>query len=264
MPRPVHELSESSCRGLSGIFTDLDDTLTEGGRVVPEAFMALHRARQAGLRTVIITGRPAGWVDHLARMWPVDGVVGENGGLWFWHDGTRLQRRFLQPAQQRARNQLRLQRLADSIPARVPGSAISADQPYRELDLAIDFCEDVPALDDAAIDAIVAAFHDAGATCKVSSIHVNGWFGSFDKLEGCRRFLAELWGEDLQQARRAWAFLGDSANDEPMFRFFPHSIGVANVAAFLPRMDHHPGYITRLPGGRGFAEALEHILAQRA
>ena len=108
MPRPVHELSESSCRGLSGIFTDLDDTLTEGGRVVPEAFMALHRARQAGLRTVIITGRPAGWVDHLARMWPVDGVVGENGGLWFWHDGTRLQRRFLQPAQQRARNQLRL------------------------------------------------------------------------------------------------------------------------------------------------------------
>jgi HAD superfamily hydrolase (TIGR01484 family) len=263
MIQPLTELDRVTCRRLTGIFSDLDDTITHDGRIVPEAFQALNEAREAGLRTVLITGRPAGWVDHLARMWPVDGVVGENGGLWFWHDGRRLQRRFLQPPEERAANQRRLAELALSIPERVPGCALSADQPYRELDLAIDFCEDVPALGDGAIDAIVAAFEEAGATCKVSSIHVNGWFGSFDKLEGCRRFLAERWGEDLESAKERWAYFGDSANDEPMYAYFPCGIGVANIERFLPRMRHHPAYVTRADGGHGFAEGLRHILAQR-
>ncbi|MFH1464339.1 MAG: HAD-IIB family hydrolase [Pseudomonadota bacterium] len=263
MPAPLAALDAATCAGLTGIFTDLDDTLTAHGRVVPEAFLALERAREAGLRTVIITGRPAGWVDHLARMWPVDGVVGENGGLWFWHDGEKLQRRFLQPVAVRVANRRRLAELAEAIPLLVPGCAVSADQPYRELDLAIDFCEDVPALPEAAVDAIVEAFEAAGATCKVSSIHVNGWFGTFDKLEGCRRFLAERWGEPIEDARERWAYFGDSANDEPMFRYFPCGIGVANVARFLPRMSAHPRYITAAPGGRGFAEAVAHILARR-
>ncbi|MBN1336563.1 MAG: HAD-IIB family hydrolase [Deltaproteobacteria bacterium] len=261
MPRPIAEFDAGAARGLVGLFTDLDDTLTEAGRVVPAAFTALDRARSAGLRTVIVTGRPAGWVDHLARMWPVDGVVGENGGLWFWHDGTRLQRRFLQPAPEREANRTRLGALAASIPAEVPGSAVSADQPYRELDLAIDFAEDVPELSEAEVDAIVRCFESAGATCKISSIHVNGWYGAFDKLEGCRRFVREVWGEDLSFER--WAFLGDSQNDEPMFRVFPHAIGVANVARFLPRLRWKPAYITTLPGGRGFAEALGRILSLR-
>ncbi len=263
MIRPIHELEPATCRALVGIFSDLDDTITHDGRIVPEAFQALYQAREAGLRTVLITGRPAGWVDHLARMWPVDGVVGENGGLWFWHDGAKLQRRFVQPAEEREANKLRLAELARSIPAEVPGCAISADQPYRELDLAIDFCEDVPALGDDSIDAIVAAFDSAGATCKVSSIHVNGWFGSFDKLEGCRRFLAERWGEDLEGARDRWAYFGDSANDEPMYGYFPTGIGVANITRFLPRMEHHPGFVTRGEGGQGFAEGLRHILRYR-
>jgi len=262
MPRPIAELDAATARGLTGLFTDLDDTITEGGRVVPAAFAALDRARAAGLRTVIVTGRPAGWVDHLARMWPVDGVVGENGGLWFWHDGTRLQRRFLQPPAERAANRDRLGALAVSIPAEVPGSAVSVDQPYRELDLAIDFREDVPELPDAAIDEIVRRFEAAGATCKVSSIHVNGWYGAFDKLEGCRRFLGDAWGVDLVPDR--WTFLGDSQNDEPMFHAFPHAIGVANVARFLHRLRFPPAWITTLPGGRGFAEAVDRILALRA
>jgi HAD superfamily hydrolase (TIGR01484 family) len=263
MTSPLSALSRETCRGLTGIFSDIDDTITHHGRIVPEAFQALHQAREAGLRTVLITGRPAGWVDHFARMWPVDGVVGENGGLWFWHDGERLQRRFLQPEEERAANQRKLAELARSIPARVPGCAVSVDQPYRELDLAIDFCEDVPPLGDDAIDAIVEAFEAAGATCKVSSIHVNGWFGSFDKLEGCRRFLAERWGEQLEAARERWAYFGDSANDEPMYAYFPHGVGVANIARFLPRMDHHPAYVTRGEGGHGFAEGVRHILANR-
>ncbi|MCB9796143.1 MAG: HAD family phosphatase [Alphaproteobacteria bacterium] len=260
-PRPLAEI-EGPLR-LRGVFCDIDDTLTVDGRLVPEAFMALARLQARGLRVIPITGRPGGWVDHIARCWPVDGVVGENGGLWFYRDGARMQRRFIQPAEARADNRRRLDALASRILEAVPGTALASDQPYRDLDLAIDFCEDVPPLGDDAIDAIVAQFKAAGATCKVSSIHVNGWYGAFDKLTGCRRLLADL-GEDLDEVVGEYAFFGDSANDEPMFGYFPLSVGVANVAGFLKRMQSWPKWITRGEGGHGFAEGVEVLLGRMA
>jgi HAD superfamily hydrolase (TIGR01484 family) len=262
-PRPFAALPAEHAKRLTGVLCDIDDTLTHHGRLVPEAFLALARLQAAGLKVVPVTGRPGGWVDQIARIWPVDGVVGENGGLWFLMQSGKLVRRFVQSAEVRRENRARLDALAGSILAAVPGTALASDQPYRELDLAIDFCEDVPPLGDAAIDQIVAAFEAAGATCKVSSIHVNGWFGAFDKLEGCRRMLHEAFGANLDDERDRWAFFGDSANDEPMFRFFPCSVGVANVRRFLPRMAHGPTWITEAEGGLGFAEAVDHLLALR-
>ncbi len=260
---PIAELPADAARGLKGVFCDIDDTLTHEGRLVPEAFLALQEAREAGLRVVPITGRPGGWVDHFARMWPVDGVVGENGGLWFYMADGKLQRRFLQSESERRINRERLDELAGSILSKVPGTALASDQSYRDLDLAIDFCEDVPALGDDAIDAIVTEFQHAGATCKVSSIHVNGWYGDFDKLTGCRRLVADLWGEALDDDWDRYAYFGDSANDEPMFAAFGHAVGVANVRRFLPRMEAHPRWITQGEGGHGFAEAMRHILDLR-
>jgi hydroxymethylpyrimidine pyrophosphatase-like HAD family hydrolase len=196
-------------------------------------------------------------------MWPVDGVVGENGGLWFYMDGDKLNRRYLQTEAERRLNRAKLDTLADSILRRVPGSALASDQPYRDLDLAVDFCEDVSPLSEAAINQIVASFEEAGATCKVSSIHVNGWFGDFDKLTGCSRLLEDLYGEKLDDVTSEYAFFGDSANDEPMFGHFPVSIGVANVRDFLPRMTDWPKYVCEGAGGHGFAEGIRHILSHR-
>jgi hydroxymethylpyrimidine pyrophosphatase-like HAD family hydrolase len=142
----------------------------------------------------------------------------------------------------------------------VAGSALASDQPYRELDLAIDFCEDVPRLTRDAVDAIVQHFRAAGATAKVSSIHVNGWYGAFDKRAGCRDFVRDRWGEDLAATKHEWIYVGDSPNDEPMFEWFPHTVGVANVAAFADQMTHLPRYVTRAPGGAGFAELVDHLL----
>jgi HAD superfamily hydrolase (TIGR01484 family) len=256
LPLPMSEFETPS--NLLGVFCDIDDTLTVDGRLVPEVLSIMDRAQRAGLHIVPITGRPGGWVDHIARAWPVNGVVGENGGLWFWFDGAKLQRRFLQSEETRAANRAKLKTLAVQILEAVPGSALASDQPYRDLDLAIDFCEDVPPLDSDAIDAIVAQFHHAGATAKVSSIHVNGWFGSFDKLVGVQHFHQDRWAEPIDFSR--WAFFGDSANDEPMFQAFPHSIGVANVAHFFDRMEHHPVWITSAEGGHGFVEGMKKIL----
>ncbi len=253
-PRPIRELA--ALAPLDGLLFDIDDTLTLHGKLVPAVLDALAALRARGLKIIPVTGRPAGWVDHIARMWPVDGVVGENGGLWFWYDADagRLERRFLQEAETRAANRLRLERLARQILAEVPGVALASDQGYRALDLAIDFCEDVPPQGDEAIDRVVALFEAAGAVCKVSSIHVNGWYGDFDKLTGIRRLHQDRWGAPLDPQR--WAWFGDSANDEPMFEAFPLSIGVANVRRFLPRMKTGPAWITQAEGGEGVVEAL--------
>ena len=263
MPNPIDGITADEAKRLKGVFCDIDDTLTWEGRLVPEAFAALARLQACGLRVIPITGRPAGWVDHIARMWPVDGVVGENGGLWFFMSDGKLQRRFLQSPEERSTNRARLDEAASAILDAVPGTALASDQPYRELDLAVDFCEDVPPLPNEAIDRIVEGFRSVGATCKVSSIHVNGWFGDFDKAKGCERFLRERFSEELADNLDRYAFFGDSANDEPLFATFGLSIGVANVREFLPRMKTAPRFITQKNGGHGFAEGIDRILSLR-
>lgn len=267
--RPLDELDSAGISPLVGVLCDIDDTLTLGGRLVPEAFAALAELQRCGLAVIPVTGRPAGWCDLIARQWPVSGVVGENGGLWFWMaspegaGGTgpaRLRRGFWQPEAERLRNRAALDAVAGQILAAVPGTALASDQGYRALDLAIDFCEDVPSLPRPAVDAIVDAFTGIGATCKVSSIHVNGWFGDFDKLSGFGRLVAEL-GLPSDPAR--WAFVGDSANDAPMFSHFPLSVGVANVDHFLDRIPVWPRYRCEEQGGVGFAAFAQRLLALR-
>ena len=260
----IERLDAATCRSLRAVFTDIDGTMTDAdGRIPAAAFDALEKARAAGLHTVVVTGRPAGWCDLIARTWPVDGVVGENGGLAMWLDGPRMRREHLVDEPTRRHNRGRLDAVAAEVLAAVPGCAIAADQPYRELDLAVDFAEDVGPLDEAAIDAIVGVFTRHGAHAKVSSIHVNGWFGDYDKLGMCQRMARQWWDLDLDEEPGAATFLGDSPNDEPMFAHFPHAIGVANVRDFLRRMTHAPQYITRGRGAEGFAEALTHITDQR-
>jgi HAD superfamily hydrolase (TIGR01484 family) len=252
-------------RRIRWVLTDIDDTLTLEGRLVPAAFAALARLEEAGLAVVPITGRPAGWCDHLARMWPVAGVVGENGAFYFAYDRVRrrMQRVYWKHATERRQDRLRLERLARDIPRQVPGARISADQAYREADLAVDFCEDVEPLSPPAIQAIVACFEAAGARAKVSSIHVNGWFGDYDKLAMTRRFFRDQWQVELEAVREEAVFCGDSPNDEPMFAFFPHAVGVANVRRFADRMARPPRWVTQGEGGDGFAEMAAGLLAAR-
>lgn len=257
---PLHER-----RRIRGVLTDIDDTLTTEGKLTAEAYGALARLEAAGFLVIPITGRPAGWCDHIARMWPVDAVVGENGAFYFRYDrrARKLEKRFLDDAAARAAKRERLAALAERILAAVPGAALASDQLYRESDLAIDFCEDVAPLPAEQVDRIVALFEEAGCTAKISSIHVNGWYGDYDKLGMTRRLMAEVFGIDLDGAREAFVFAGDSPNDQPMFAFFPHAVGVANVVDFAERLQVKPRYITKARAGAGFAELADALIAAR-
>lgn len=259
----LENLAAGALAGLRGVLTDIDDTLTTRGRLTTEAFAALWRLHDAGLRVIPVTGRPAGWCDHIARMWPVSGVVGENGAFYFHRDpgnGTLLKRYAFDDAR-RYENGVRLAAIREAVLADVPGAGIASDQDYRVADLAVDFCEDVAPLPDADIDRIVAIAESFGATARVSSIHVNIWFGEFDKLSMTRTLCRELFNESDDDMRERYVFVGDSPNDEPMFAFFPFSVGVANVAAFASRMRTPPRYVTQSACGAGFAELAVALLA---
>jgi HAD superfamily hydrolase (TIGR01484 family) len=260
--KPLAALDGGAVRA---IVFDIDETLTTAGRLTAEAYGALQALKDAGKRTVAVTGRPAGWCDHIARMWPVDGVVGENGAFYFVYDRARrtMRQRFFTDAETMAANRGRLEALAKLILAAVPGSALASDQPYRIADLAIDFCEDVPPLPDNEVDRIVSLFREHGAQAKVSSIHVNGWFGNYDKLSMARVMLQDEFGLSLEAAGNRMLFVGDSPNDEPMFGAFPLSVGVANIGALAHRIAAKPRYVTHGRSGEGFVELTDRIVAAR-
>jgi HAD superfamily hydrolase (TIGR01484 family) len=263
--RPISSLPAEAVRTLIGLFTDIDDTLTTDGRLPAAAYDALEQLHESGLAVVPITGRPAGWCDMVARFWPVAGVVGENGAFYFRYDHAahKMVRHFAANPAERAENRRKLEQLSERILKEVPGSAIAADQRYREADLAIDFREDVAPLPLAAVDRIVALFEEAGAAAKISSIHVNGWFGAYDKLSMTRLFVRDVLGLDLAAGKSRFAFCGDSPNDEPMFDFFPVSCGVANVREFATRMKVLPAFVSEARGGAGFVEIANRILSLR-
>jgi HAD superfamily hydrolase (TIGR01484 family) len=255
--KPVSALDASAIRV---VLFDIDDTLTTEGKLTAPAYAALEQLKEAGKRLIPVTGRPAGWCDHIARMWPVDAVIGENGAFYFGMFEGRLVKQYQDDAPTRARKRALLAGIGARIVAAVPGCALASDQAYRESDLAIDYCEDVAALPQEKVERIVSLMREAGLTAKVSSIHVNGWFGAYDKLAMTRRLFAERFGIDLASDASGVVFAGDSPNDAPMFGFFENSVGVANVRRFESVLPHLPKYVTQAASGAGFAELAAHLL----
>lgn len=245
------------------ILTDIDDTLTDEGQLHPEAYAALWDLQRAGMQVVPITGRPAGWCEMIARMWPVAGIIGENGGFYFRYTQRQMKREFFFSPDVIAENRRKLDRLQKEIPQQVPGCAIASDQFSRLMDLAIDFCEDVPPLPRPAVDRIVQIFQQAGAQAKVSSIHVNGWYGDYDKKTMALRFLQKEFGVSPESAVQVSAFCGDSPNDEPLFATFPMSFGVANIVDFKDRLHQPPTYVSLSRGGQGFTEIARRLIENR-
>jgi len=259
--RPLQELRDPG--RLRGLLFDIDETLTTEGKLTAEAYAAMERLKRAGKLLVPITGRPAGWCDHIARMWPVDAVVGENGAFYFCLSEGKLHKKFQDNNKIRTLNRNRLAAIGARILEQVPGCALASDQPYRETDLAIDYCEDVPPLPLETAGQIAALMRAAGLSAKISSIHVNGWFGGYDKLAMAKQLFAEFFRCGPGILQQEFAFAGDSPNDAPMFSFFASSVGVANVARFAEQIETPPKYITRGAAGAGFAELAAHLLGER-
>jgi len=263
--QPLDRFPAAARRRVRHVLCDIDDTLTLDGHLTASAFDAVERLARAGFGVVPVTGRPAGWCDLIARQWPVAGVVGENGAFYFSYDRAerRVRRRYWFDAARRRQDRRRLALLQRRLEREVAGARPASDQGYREADLAIDWCEDATGMAEPEVARIVAIAEDAGATVRVSSIHVNIWFGDFNKLAMTRLLIADCFALDAERDADAFVFVGDSPNDVSMFAFFPNSVGVANVLKFREQLEVPPTYVTRRPGGDGFAELGEALLATR-
>ncbi|NMM11614.1 MAG: HAD-IIB family hydrolase [Polaromonas sp.] len=259
-------------RGITGVLTDIDDTLTTDGAITADALAALAALQRAGLTVIAVTGRPAGWSEPFARAWPLDAVVAENGAVAFslqkkapWPnsaDHHPLAKRYQQDAATRCANYARMQQVAQRILREVAGAVLAEDSAGRETDIAIDHHE-FAHLSAARIAQTVQIMQSEGMNATVSSIHINGWYGTHNKLTGARWIVSELLGRELDAERDRWVYVGDSTNDQLMFEAFPHSVGVANVRRFEAQLAHPPRYITESERGAGFAEMAAALLAAR-
>lgn len=283
MPHPMLPLSSwplAQRQRIIGVFTDIDDTLTTHQAITPDAVQALADLKAAGLAVIPITGRPIGWCEPHALgdaarglpPWPVDAMVAENGGVAFAPDslikiglqplyqlGKQLSKAYYADAASRSVNQLNLQQVAQRVLREVPGAALSRDGAGRETDIAIDYAEHTLLSADK-VAQVVALMQSEGMQATVSSIHINGWYGTHNKLEAARWMVRLLFSRNLDDELDRWVYVGDSTNDQIMFEHFPHSIGVANIHRFDAQLQHWPRYETASERGAGFAEVVHAIL----
>lgn len=260
---PLHERAQ-----IRGVLADIDDTLTCEGRIDDTALVALHALKAAGFLVVLVTGRPAGWSKPFASAWPVDAIVAENGALALLRDVSAhgdgghpsVRTIYQQDAATRAANFTRMQQVAVRILREVPGAVLAQDSAGRETDIAVDHSE-FTHLSPQGIERALAIMRGEGMNASVSSIHINAWFGAHDKLSGARWILHEKFACDLDAQLSHWAYIGDSTNDQVMFRHLPHSVGVANIARFASELQFPPRYVCIEERGAGFAEFAAALLA---
>lgn len=264
---PLSSWPAAERRDIVGVFTDIDDTLTTEGTITPDALQALAQLKAAGLYVIAITGRPVGWGVPFAASLPLDALVAENGAVALIPSsamdkkGVQLPSRlYQQDSATRATNHAAMKTVAEQVLREVPSARLSRDEGGRETDLAFDYAE-FNHMEPPAVQQVLDILSRNGMHTSISSIHIHGCFGDFNKWNGACWLARELLRRDLPQEINRWAFVGDSGNDQVMFQHFPHSFGVANVRRFAERLTHLPRYITPSERGAGFAEMAQTLLS---
>jgi len=255
MTRPLSDL-----RGpVRALFSDVDGTMTTGERIEASTYEALETLGASGTPVIMVTGRPAGWGQAFMKMLPVLAVVTENGGVTFVREGRRQHKLYGVPQASLPEWRRRMNDAAVEAMSKVPGARLSSDSKYREVDLAIDWNEEVSLTrDDAEI--VVHMLRKAGFTAVRSSVHVNFGPPHFDKLSACMTVVRQVLGGDANDLS-PYVFVGDALNDAPMFGGFPSSVGVANVKAWWEELSAKPAFLTERPEGAGLRELIAHLMS---
>lgn len=257
-------LSPGRLARVRAFLTDFDGTLTTSGELRAETLAAMEELRDAGVPIVVVTGRPAGFGEMMARTLPIHGAISENGGCWALRHpkSGRLEKGYAEKPGERARNRKALEARVAEVLAEVPGARLSTDSPYTEVDLAIDYNEEVQ-LGQGGAARIEQACRARGLRAVRSSVHVNAWVGRFDKLSTSKRYLAHHLGLDARAATSSCIYLGDSLNDAPMFQAFALSVGVGNVRDVWDALEHQPRFVANRREGAGAVEVMRALARAR-
>ena len=250
----IQNLPSKIDNNIEVIFTDLDDTLTWEGKMHEETYLSLGALRKAGKKIVVVTGACAGWCDCIIRTWPIDCIIGENGAFWlFIDDNGNLIKEYQLSDDVRTKNYLKFISYAEEI-EKLFGIPLAQDQNFRITDIAFDINQEVK-IDKEIVIKASNWLREKGLNVSASSIHINAWFGDYNKAKTSLSWLNK---HTIQKEK--CSFIGDSCNDEPMFEAFELTAGVANIAKVLDTLNHKPKYITRSNGGFGFVEFVNSLI----
>jgi HAD superfamily hydrolase (TIGR01484 family) len=260
--RPFATLSDATLATVAGVASDLDDTLTTHGLLSRTALEALHALAAAQVPCIVVTGRPLGWGEVIARLLPVQAVVTENGGAWIVREGDRLRVAFLQDEATRVAGMARVQTMVDHLVQTYPALQRVQDLTVRATDVALDLHESTEVSESLVAEAMERV-REAGLYAVASTVHLHVSASPPDKVAGLRAALADA-GLDPEPLVSRWLYVGDSPNDASAFSALDLSVGVANVRAFEGRMSAWPKYVTEGSTGEGFAEVTTRLLRVRA
>lgn len=260
--RALAELPAAEARGLVGLLFDLDDTVLSHGVLTREAYEAIWTLHEAGLRLVAVTGRPSGWGEVIARQWPIDGAVTENGAVHVVRDGKGVALQLDGDARAVAERRARLDALVVAVAKAMPHVRLADDVHARRSDVAWDIGER-ERLEPSAIAELAALVVANGARTTRSSVHLHASFERDDKASGAIRFVTSRFGDDAGAALHRWAFVGDSGNDAACFAAFKTTFGVDNVRAYARTLSVPPRWISPSARGAGFAEIARALVSPR-
>jgi HAD superfamily hydrolase (TIGR01484 family) len=255
--KPLTSLTAAEARRLRGVVFDLDDTLLDHGALGEQAYSALFRLRDTGLRLIVCTGRPSGWGEVLVRMWPVDAIVTENGAVGYIRSQGRAVVA-LTPQRDRAASRRELEALGRELCDRWPPAALADDNDARWTDVTIDIGEHRSLPEDSTL-AMRSAAEARGVRTFQSSVHLHLTREPYDKASGTIALLALVFGEDPTSARRDYGFIGDSENDAAPFAAFETTFGVANVSPRARSLSIPPRFVASAKMGLGFAEIAREL-----
>lgn len=268
MTAPFSECPLDRLLRVRRLYFDVDDTLTTRGALFPDAVEALYEAHEAGFSLVAVTGRSAAWGEMLLRILPLDAVVAETGAMCFYRR-TRggVGTVHSEPdATVRKANAQRRASVVDTVLSQVASARLAVDNIGRVYDVAFDLVEDGKPVSESDAARIRTILESEGLTVAQSSVHINAWFGSFDKATMVNRYLLDIEGVSLNAASHSVLYIGDSRNDAEMFNRAGVSVGVANVQLVLDALDKvgmAPDFITDGEMGAGFCEVADRLIGTR-
>jgi HAD superfamily hydrolase (TIGR01484 family) len=254
-----------------GVLTDVDDTLTTNGKLLPTTLAAMGRLQAHGIALIPVTGRSTGWAQMMLAQWPVDAVIAEGGAVCICAANPPLDQLRPTPGYHQLlhssiepKQRAGLLAVLDEVTRQYPQLTYSSDQAFRLVDCALNVAEFGADVNDELIEAALKAIHAAGYAAQASSIHINAWIGRFNKGLGAKEFLEKLYADPSKHDPVAWVAIGDAPNDAGLFEVFPNSVLVANGLPHIAAFKKPPAYKTQAPYGAGFIELADYLIRAAA
>ena len=253
--KPLSEINRKRFRKIKILMFDLDGTFISNDSLKSSTYRCLEKLKNTKIKTVVVTGRSAGWCDLIARWWPVNSVIGENGALSYSLLDGKIDRQFFDDNINLEKSREILELLFDEIKANFGEIHLASDQPFRQWDLALDISEE----NNLSLERVREIFDfciSKGVNAAISNIHLNIWCGNYTKCDMALKIL-DNWNIKLDEC----VYIGDSPNDSPMFKKFPFSVGVKSVLKYSDLMQDYPLYVTERDGNQGFEDLVDSILS---